>query len=123
MQIEINTFKEKFAMLQSKGLPSLLTSNGRLLTHEQYAHRVNTYVYNQSTTSSSSSEDTGPLSGQILYDKLKNLFYIEHEMAHLFEVQPNYYRYTEADGTLIKLQRHKLPTYQWWDGMLEVLPR
>ena len=34
MKTEINAFKEKFVMLQSKGLPSLLTSNGRLLTHE-----------------------------------------------------------------------------------------
>jgi len=93
-------------MLQSKGLTSLLTSNGRLLTHEQYANKVNTYVSNQITASSSISEDTVPPSGQSVYDKLENLFYIEHEINHLFEVQPNYYRYTEADETLIKLQRH-----------------
>jgi len=123
MEAEIITFKEKFAMLKSKGLPSLLTINGRLLTHEQYAHKVNTYVSNQITASSSSSKNTGPPSGQILYDKLENLFHIEHEMAHLFEVQPNYYRYTKADETLIKLQRHQLPINQWWEGILEVLPR
>ena len=123
MQAEISTFKEKFAMLQIKGLPSLLTSNGRLLTHEQYAHRVNTYVSNKITASSSSSEDTGPPSGQVLYDKLENLFYIEHEMAHIFEVHPNYYRYTEAAETFNKLQRHQLPIDQWWESMLEVLPR
>lgn len=86
MQAEISTFKEKFAMLQSKGLPSLLTSSGRLLTHEQYAHKVNTYVSSQITASSNSSEDTGIPSGQVLYDRLENLFYIEHEMAQLFEV-------------------------------------
>lgn len=34
MKIEINALRQKFAILQSKGLPSLLTSNGRLLTHE-----------------------------------------------------------------------------------------
>ena len=123
MQAEISTFKEKFAMLQSKGLPSLLTKNGRLLTHEQYAYRVNTYVSNQITASSNNSEDTSPPFGHILYDKLENLFYIENEMGHLFEVQPNYYRYIEADETLIKLQRHQLPTDQWWGSMLEVLPR
>jgi len=63
MQTEINAFKLKFATLQSKGLPSLLTSSGRLLTHEQYANRVNTYVSNQITASSSMSEDTVPPSG------------------------------------------------------------
>jgi len=123
MQAEINIFKEKFAMLQSKGLHSLLTSSGRLLTHEQYAHRVNIYVLNQITASSNSSEDTGLPSGHALYDKLENMFYIEHEMAHLFEVQQNYDTYIEADETWIKLQRHQLPTDQWWDSMLEVFPR
>ena len=54
---------------------------------------------------------------------LENLFYIEHEMAHLCEVQQNYYTYIEVDETLIKLQRHQLPTDQWWESMLEVLPR
>jgi len=123
MQMEINAFTEKFTVLQQKGLPSLLTSNQRLLTHEQYAHRVNTYVANQITTSSSTSKDIAPPSGQSLYDKLENLFYIEHEITHLFEVQPNFYRYTEADETLIKMQRHQFPTDQWWQSMLEVLPR
>lgn len=114
MQAEINAFKLKFATLQSKGLPSLLTSSGRLLTHEQYANRVNNYVSNQITASSSTSEETGPPSGQSLYDKLENLFYIEHEINHLFEVQPNFYRYTEADETLIKIQRHQFPIEDWW---------
>lgn len=121
--MEINDFTEKFTVLQQKGLPSLLTNNQRLLTHEQYAHRVNTYVANQITASSSTSEKIGPPSGQSLYDKLENLFYIKHEINHLFEVQPNFYRYTEADETSIRLQRHQLPTYQWWQSMLDVLPR
>lgn len=34
MQIEINAFTAKFTVLQQKGLPSLLTSNQRLLTHQ-----------------------------------------------------------------------------------------
>lgn len=110
MQIEINAFIEKFTVLHQKGLPNLLTINQRLLTHEQYAHKVNTYVTNQITASSSTLEDTVPPSRQSLYDKLENLFYIEHEITHLFEVQPNYYMYTEVDETLIILQRHQLPT-------------
>jgi len=86
MQAEINAFKLKFATLQSKGLPSLITSSGKLLTHDQYVNRVNTNVSNQITASSSSTEEIGPPFGQSLYDKLENLFYIEHEINHLFEV-------------------------------------
>ena len=123
MQAKINAFKQRFVALQSKGLPSLLTSSGKLLTHDQYARRVDNYVSNQITSSSSSPEQAGPPSRQILYDKMENLFFIEHEINHLFEVQPNFYRYTEADETLIKIQRHQLPIEDWWQSMLEILPR
>lgn len=34
MQVEINAFKQRFTTLQSKGLPSLLTSSGKLLMHD-----------------------------------------------------------------------------------------
>jgi len=123
IQAEINDFKMRFTILQSRELPSLLTSSGKLLSREQYANRVNNYASNQITASSSTSEETGPPSGQSLYDKLESLFYIEHEINHLFEVQPNFYKYTEADETLIKIQRHQLPTKDWWQSMLEILPK
>ena len=114
MQKDIDNFKLKLAALQSKGCTSLLTSAGRLLTREKYATRVNKYVTNQITTSSSSPAEARPPSGQTLYDKLENLFYIEHEINHLFEMPPNDYKYTEADETLIKIQRHQLPREDWW---------
>ena len=90
MQMDINTFTEKLTSLQQRGLPSLVKSNQKLLSHQQYAHRVNMYVTNQTTASPSSSENIGPPSGQSLYDKLENLFFIEHEINHLFEVKPNF---------------------------------
>ena len=123
MQVDIENFNLYLAALQSRGLPSLLTSAGRLLTREQYATKVNNYVTNQITASSSTPTETRPPSRQTLYDKLENLFYIEHEINHLFEVPPNFYKYTEADETLIKIQRHQLPPKDWWKEKLEILPR
>ena len=123
MQVEVNEFITKITTLHSRGLPSLVTSAGRLLSHMYYAKRVNNYASNQITTSSSTSEEIGPPSGQSLYDKLENLFYIEHEIRHLFEVPPNYYKYTETDETLTKIQRHQLPTEDWRKGTIETLFR
>ena len=54
MQRDVKTFEIKLATLQTKGLPSLLASARRLLTHEHYATRLNNYVTNQLTASSSS---------------------------------------------------------------------
>jgi len=110
MQTEVNKFREKFTVLHNRGLPSLLNSVGRLLSHENYAKRVNTFATNQITATSSAPQETGPASGQSLYDKIENLFFIMNEIAHLFEVPPNYYKYTEADETLGAILRHQLPT-------------
>ena len=102
---------------------SLLWNSYHDLRDIRYATRMNNYISNQITASTSTSEETRPPSGQSLYDKLENLFYIEHEINHLFEVSPNFYRYTEANETLIKIQRHQLPKEYWWQAMLEILPK
>ena len=123
MKVEINEFRAKMAILQDKGLPSLVTGTGQLLLYNQYMKRINNYVENQITASSSSTEEAGPPSGKTLYEKLENLFFIEHEINHLFEVPPNFYRHTEADETVVKMRRHQLPPADWWQAMLENFPR
>lgn len=63
MQVGINAFIEKFIVLQEKGLPSLLTNDHKLMTHKSYAHKVNTYVTDQITTSPSTSKERALPSG------------------------------------------------------------
>ena len=86
MQVEVNSFVEKFAVLQERGLPSLVGSNQRLLRQAEYQIRLNKYDANQQNAASSSTpaENTLP-SGQSLYNNLENLFYIEHEVQHLLQ--------------------------------------
>jgi len=109
MQVEINSFTEKFTVLHQKGLPSPLGSNDHLMEHKDYVYKLNTYVVNQTNTSSSTSGEKALPSTQALYDSLENLFYIEHEVKHLFTIPPNLFRYIETDENLRKLQRHKFP--------------
>lgn len=109
IQAKVDNYKFKMGALRDKGLPSLLTDIGILLTREQYATKMTNFIANQITASTSTSEEAGPPSRQSLYNKLENLFYISHEIDHLFEVPPNFYRYTEADVTLTKIRKHQLP--------------
>lgn len=53
MQTDVNEFIAKLTALHNRGLPSLVSSAGRLLSHEHYAKRVNNYATNQITASSS----------------------------------------------------------------------
>jgi len=53
IQVEVNTFGAKVTTLYDRGLPILVNSAGRLLPHEQYAKRVNNFITDQLTASSS----------------------------------------------------------------------
>jgi len=121
MQAEVNKFMDKFLILHNRGLPGLLNSAGRLLSHENYAKRVSTFATSQIAEKPSTSEDTGPVTGQIMYNRVENLFFIMNEIKHLFDTPPNFYKYSEADETLDAILRHQLPTQEVWTRLIGLI--
>lgn len=109
MQEEINAFMGKFGILQSKGLPNPLVINEKLMRHIDYVDKLNQYAGNQESSSTSASGSKALPTGKVLYDSLENLFYVEHEIKHLFPIQPTFFRYTKTDETLRKLQKTRIP--------------
>jgi len=55
MQVEINSFMQKFTVVQNKGLPSPLTINDRLMKHIDYVDKLNKYAEDQASSSTSAS--------------------------------------------------------------------
>lgn len=121
MQVEINSFVEKFTVLKNKGLSSPSVINDRLMKHIYYVDKLNKYASSQASSSTIASGTKALPTGRDLYDNLENLFYVEHEIKHLFTIQPIFFRYTETDEILRKLQKHKLPEKNWWEDMLKIL--
>jgi len=70
MQVEINSFMEKFTVLQSKGLPSPLVINDRLMKHIDYVDKLNKHAGNQASSSTSASGVKALPTSQVIYDKL-----------------------------------------------------
>ena len=103
IQEEINAFKEKFQVLLNNGLPSPMLSEDKIMDLGTYVNKLDIHAHNTTAHSISSSKATLP-TGKNLYDRLKNLFHLEHEIRYLFPNWPNFFRYTEADETLIKLK-------------------
>lgn len=79
------------------------------MKHIDYVDKLNKYARDQPNSSTSALGIKSLPTGQVLYDSLENLFYIEHDVKHLFQLQLNFFRYTETDETLRKLQKHRLP--------------
>ena len=88
---------------------------------ENYVEKLNKHVDNQASSSTSSSVTKALPTRKILHDNLENLFYLEHEVKHLFRIQPTFSRYTETNETLRKIQRTRIPEAQWWEEMLDIL--
>jgi len=56
------------------------------MKHIDYVQKLNRYVADQ-VSSSTSASGVKPLpTGKILYDNLENLFYIENQVKHLFQL-------------------------------------
>ena len=91
------------------------------MKQKDYAHKLNTFAVNQANASSSTSTEKALPSGQSLYDSLENLFYIEHEVKHLFTSQPNFAKYTNADEVYRKMIRMKIPDNVWWTNLTDLL--
>ena len=87
---------------------------------ETYVNKLDIHAHNVTCSSTSSSESTLP-TGKNLYDRLKNLFHLEHEISYLFPNRPNFFRYTEADETLRKLKRTIIAEDKSWEDLLEIL--
>ena len=93
MQVAIDKFMAKFQILRDKGLSSPMVINDKLMTQLDYSDRFRRLAKEHA---SSSSIKALPIS-KVLYDSLENLFFLEHDMMHLFLTKPNFEKYTEAD--------------------------
>lgn len=114
---DIDEFMIKYNILTDKGLPNLLFINDKLMKHEHYIE----ILHKQSRSQASSSTVKALPTRKVLYDGLEKLFYIEHEVKHLFTTQPNFAKHTEADEIYRKLIRMKIPNEEWWTYMLVIL--
>ena len=121
MQTEINRFLEKFVTLQNRGLPSILSSVGRLLTLDNYNKRIDAQAGAEISRQSSTSADAGPATGQIMFDRVENLFFLMNEIEHLFDTPPNFFKFTEADETLGAILAHQLPTQEVWRHLTQTI--
>lgn len=54
--------------------------------------------------------------GKVLCQTFDNLFYIEHELKHLFVNKPTFAKYTEANEVYKRMVKLKLPDEDAWEN-------
>ena len=99
MQLAIDRFMVKFELLRQKGLQNPLVINDKLMTQEDYNKKMREVARDQVNTSSMK----GIPIGKLLYQTFENLFYLQHEVKHLFINKPTFAKYIEVDEIYRKM--------------------
>lgn len=113
----IDRFMVKFRILREKDLPSPKVIHDKLMTDEDYVDKLNKLAQDQTSTLGVKSLPTS----KVLYDNLENLFFLEHEVKHLFVNKPNFSKYIEVDEMYRKMLKLKLPEDEWWEKLTDLL--
>ena len=117
MQLAIDRFMVKFEVLRQKGLPNLLVINDKLMPQENYNIKIREVARNQVNTSTMKGMSTG----KVLYQTFENLFYLQHEVKHLFVNKPTVTKYTEVDEIYNKMMNIQLPDAETREKLNELL--
>ena len=117
MEVAIHRFMAKFQILREKELPSPLIINEKLMTQRDYDRRLKHFSKEQASTSGIKALSTI----KVLYNTFENLFFLQHEVKHLFMTKPNFAKYTEADEIYRRMMNVKLLDDKWWEKMIDLL--
>lgn len=83
------------------------------MPHEDYNRKIREVARDQANNSSMKGMPTG----KVLYHTFENLFYLQHEVKHLFVNKPTFAKSTEADEVYKILAKIKLPDTKTWEKL------
>ena len=117
MQLAVDGFMTKFELLREKGLPIPLVINDKLMTREGCNKKIIEVAKEQENNSSMSGISTG----RVLYRTFENLFYLQHEVKHLFISKPTFAKCTKADEIYKKILNMQLLDEETWQKRCDLL--
>lgn len=87
------------------------------MTQEEYNRKIRDVAIDQVNTSSMKGIPTG----KVLYQTFENLFYLWHEVKHLFVNKPTFTKYMEANEIYRKMINIQLPHAKTWEKLNDLL--
>ena len=83
------------------------------MPQEHYNRRIKELTRDQVNTSSMKGIPTR----KVLYQTFENMFYLQHEVKHLFMNRLTFAKYTEANEIYKKMVNIKLPDAYIWENL------
>jgi len=87
------------------------------MPQEDYNRKIREVARDQAKNSSIK----GMPIGKVLYQTFENLFYLQHEVKHLFVNEHTFAKYTKADEVYRKMANIKLLDAETWEKLNDLL--
>ena len=117
MDTTITTFMVKFTNLRQKGLPDIMFINDKLMPQNDYDKKIREFAKEQVNKPTRQCIPTR----KVLLKSFEELFYLQHEIKHLFIIKPTFARYTKADENFRKLKKIQIPKDEDWQTLIDLL--
>ena len=111
LDVTVKRFFDKSDILRQKGLPNPLVIIDKLMIHEDYDKNMREVA----KETSNSSSIKGVLTEKVLLHTLKNFFYLQHELNHLFVNKPTFAKYSKAYEIYCRMMKIKITDEEMWE--------
>ena len=117
MNTVITKFMVKFTNLRQKGLPDIMVINDKLMPQNDYDKKIRKYAKEQVNKPTGQGIPTG----KVLLKTFEDLFFLQHEIKHLFFIKLKFDKYNEADENFRKLKNIQIPKNEDWQALNDLL--
>ena len=113
----VQRFFNKIEPLVSKGLPSMMVINDKLMQVEDYVNNL----IEVGTHAVSISNIKGSTTPALIVKTLRDSFFILDEIKHIFLVKPTFTKYTEMDEIYRRVTNISIPDKKRWEELENLL--
>lgn len=117
VNVIVQIFFSMLEPLTSKGLPSILVINNKLMPIEDYVRKL-TEV---GTNATSVSNIRGAATPRVVLNALRDAFFNLNEIRHIFLVKPIFTKYIEMDEVYRRVNKLSIPDKKCWEQLTDLL--
>jgi len=113
----VQRFFNKIEPLVSKGLPSMMVINDKLMPIEDYVKKLTEL----GTHAASMAKIKGLVTPVLIVKPLRDSFFILVEIKHIFLVKPTFTKYTEMDEIYRRVTNISIPDNKRWEELTDLI--
>ena len=98
-------------------MPDIHVFNEKLMPQKDYDKKIREFAREQVNKPL----PLGTPTGKVILQYFEDLFFLQHEIRHLFVFKPTFSKYTDADEKFRELRSVKIPDAEKWQAFTDLM--